>query len=202
LEPSLLFVDEVDCMFRERSKQDHEATSSFQSEWMTQWDGLLTRDSSRVLVIGTTNRPGVLDPAIRRRLARQFYVGLPTHDQRVGVLGLVLAAEKLDESVDLDVVARMTHGYSGSDLKELCRAAAMLPVRAHLEEHPTAFAGPPPASAKDERTSTLASSPPGTTKGAPSIRCLAIEDFRHALELVPPSCAVQIEHHFHDAPAF
>lgn len=194
LEPAVVFVDEIDCMFRERSKQDHEATSSFQSEWMTQWDGLLTREATRVLVIGTTNRPLALDPAIRRRLARQFYVGLPTHEQRVGVLGLLLKSEHLAPELELDAIAQLTRGYSGSDLKELCRAAAMIPVREHLQSDPAAFSAPA-SRASARRESAPAAAPPQRPDG---LRPMRLSDFRSALDLVPPT-SVDRSNMFHDA---
>lgn len=186
LEPSLLFVDEIDCLFRERSKSDHEATSSFQSEWMTQWDGLLTQERSRVLVIGTTNRPEVLDPAIRRRLGRHFFVGLPCLEQRIGVLSLLLKGEPLADDVDIAELAHRTQNYSGSDLKELCRAAAIIPVREHLASHPAVYG----------RSAVLAAAaaPPvarGGSSAAPErprdMRALCQQDFCQALELVPPT---------------
>jgi len=199
LEPSLLFVDEIDCLFRERSKSDHEATASFQSEWMTHWDGLLTKESSRVLVIGTTNRPNVLDPAIRRRLGRQFFVGLPEREQRGGILALLLRDEPLAEDVDLDELARITHGYSGSDLKELCRAAAMLPVREHLCNNPAAYAR------SNVVAAAVAPKSNGSAGGAPAqrpsgMRHVRQQDFRDALLLVPPTHAPREEVAvFHDA---
>lgn len=175
LQPALLFVDEIDCCFRERSSSDHEATASFQAEWMSQWDGLLTAEGSRVLVIGTTNRPSVLDPAIRRRFGRQFYVGLPSREQRVGVLRLLLAGERLADNVELDALAQLTAGYSGSDLKELARAAAMLPLREFLKAHPDVLS--PRSHARSD----------ATAEQPREVRPLRFEDFEAALALVPPT---------------
>lgn len=194
LEPSLLFVDEIDCIFRERSKNDHEATASFQSEWLTHWDGLLTNDSARVLVIGTTNRPGVLDPAIGRRLGRKFYVGLPTQDQRLALLSLMLREERLGADLNLCTIADRTESYSGSDLKELCRAAAIIPVREYLQDHPSLLQG------RTVHPSTMLAT------GTPlpdTVRPITLQDFEEALRVVPPtSPATQspaLEGHFHDA---
>lgn len=175
LQPSLVFVDEIDCCFRERSASDHEATASFQAEWMSQWDGLLTAEGSRILVIGTTNRPNVLDPAIRRRFGRQFYVGLPSQEQRVGVLRLLLDGEALADDIELGALAQLTAGYSGSDLKELARAAAMLPLREYLQAHPEAL------HAKSLAQGELKAGP------ARAVRPLCFEDFTAALALVPPT---------------
>lgn len=158
---------------------------------MTQWDGLLTKERSRVLVIGTTNRPEVLDPAIRRRLGRHFLVGLPSHEQRVGVLALLLRGEPLADDVDLAALAALTEGYSGSDLKEVCRAAAMLPVREHLSAHPEVYGR--------SAVTTAAASPPASRRGGAAggpgrprdMRAISQSDFCSALALVPPTHAPQ-----------
>lgn len=158
---------------------------------MTQWDGLLTKERSRVLVIGTTNRPEVLDPAIRRRLGRHFLVGLPTHEQRVGVLALLLRGEPLADDVDLAGLASLTDGYSGSDLKEVCRAAAMMPVREHLASNPAAYV----RSAVTAAAASHPASRQGNGAGGPErprdMRAIRQSDFCAALALVPPTQAPQ-----------
>lgn len=109
------------------------------------WDGLLSSDD-RILVLGATNRPNDIDSAILRRMPKRFSVSLPNFDQRLKILSLVspltppcpapltyspqiLKDTKLDRDFPLVELAERTDGYSGSDLKELCRNAAMVPMR-------------------------------------------------------------------------
>uniref|UniRef100_H2ZSB4 AAA ATPase AAA+ lid domain-containing protein n=1 Tax=Latimeria chalumnae TaxID=7897 RepID=H2ZSB4_LATCH len=83
----------------------------------------------QVLVMGATNRPQDLDPAILRRMPSAFQINLPTEKQRQDILELVLAGENLSSGINLKEMAERTEGYCGSDLKELCREAAMYRVR-------------------------------------------------------------------------
>lgn len=128
VQPTIIFIDEIDGLFRERSSQEHEAHKNLKAEFMQLWDGLTT-DEGRVIVLGATNRPYDVDPAILRRMPRPFEVPLPGPPQRADILRKILSEVDLAEPFDYDMVARVTEGYSGSDLKELCRAAMMHPVR-------------------------------------------------------------------------
>ncbi|KAJ1546460.1 hypothetical protein HK096_005048, partial [Nowakowskiella sp. JEL0078] len=86
LQPSIIFIDEIDSFLRERGKTDHEATAMMKAEFMTHWDGLGTSDNSRIIVLGATNRPNDIDGAILRRMPKKFSVGLPENDQRRKIL--------------------------------------------------------------------------------------------------------------------
>ena len=93
---------------------------------MTLWDGLTTsQHSNRILIIGATNRPEDVDSAILRRMPQMFYIGLPNLEQRKKILKVILKYESLADDVCLDSIAEKTANYSGSDLHELCRCAAM-----------------------------------------------------------------------------
>lgn len=129
--PTIVFIDEVDGLFRERHAGEHEAHKNLKAEFMQLWDGLATDDAdgSQVVVLGATNRPYDVDPAILRRMPRAFEVGLPTRPERAAILRTLLAGVRLERAFSFDGVAAVTGGYSGSDLKELCRAAMMQPVR-------------------------------------------------------------------------
>ncbi|KAF8835934.1 AAA-domain-containing protein [Paxillus ammoniavirescens] len=139
MQPSIIFVDEIDTFLRERRSDDHEVMGMMKAEFMTSWDGL-TSGADRILVLGATNRPMDIDPAILRRMPKRFAVGLPNAEQRSRILSLMLKDTKLDPSMSIPVLAAQTSGFSGSDLRELCRNAAMVPVRecmrqmAHDEE--------------------------------------------------------------------
>lgn len=132
LQPTIIFIDEIDSFLRERRSGDHEATSMMKAEFMSLWDGLATGDSSRILILGATNRPNDIDKAILRRMPKRFGIRLPDHEQRRRVLELMLKGTNLSPSFNIDELASRTHGMSGSDLKELCRNAAMAPVREAL----------------------------------------------------------------------
>ncbi|KAM2475584.1 hypothetical protein PS1_008163 [Malus domestica] len=116
--PSVVFVDEVDSMLgRRENPGEHEAMRKMKNEFMVNWDGLRTKDKERVLVLAATNRPFDLDEAVIRRLPRRLMVNLPDAQNREKILRVVLAKEDLETDVDLEAVANMTDGYSGSDLK-------------------------------------------------------------------------------------
>ena len=131
LQPSIVFIDEIDSFLRERASSDHEVMAMMKAEFMTLWDGL-TSSTDRILVLGATNRPADIDPAILRRMPKRYAVGLPDAAQRKKILSIMLADVPCVKSFDLDDIVRKTNGYSGSDLRELCRAAAMVPVREAL----------------------------------------------------------------------
>ncbi|TDL19742.1 AAA-domain-containing protein [Rickenella mellea] len=133
VQPSIIFIDEIDSFLKERSRGDHEVTGMMKAEFMTLWDGLLSA-SDRILVLGATNRPGDIDSAILRRMPKRFAIGLPNLEQRLKILTLMLKDTALESDFQLLLLARRTEGLSGSDLKEICRNAAMMPVREHLRE--------------------------------------------------------------------
>jgi len=130
LAPSIVFIDELDSFLRQRGG-DESALLNMKAEFMTHWDGLLTDPASPVMVLGATNRPYDIDQAILRRLPRSFEIGLPTEDQRKHILMLLLQHERTAGRIDAlcEDLAGVTEGYSGSDLKELCRAALLQPIR-------------------------------------------------------------------------
>lgn len=104
---------------------------------MTLWDGLTSTNAagmpSRIVVLGATNRIRDIDEAILRRMPKKFPVPLPGKDQRRRILQLVLGDTKRDATdFDMDYVATVTAGMSGSDLKEACRDAAMVPMREYI----------------------------------------------------------------------
>ncbi|XP_056889259.1 outer mitochondrial transmembrane helix translocase [Takifugu flavidus] len=129
LQPCIIFIDEIESFLRNRSSQDHEATAMMKAQFMSLWDGLDTSTTTQVMVMGATNRPQDLDPAILRRMPAMFHVGLPNTRQRQDILRLILAGENMSNAINLKEIAEKTEGYSGSDLRELCRDAAMYRVR-------------------------------------------------------------------------
>ncbi|KAJ7010565.1 hypothetical protein D5086_000864 [Populus alba] len=132
--PTIIFVDEVDSMLGQRSRAgEHEAMRKIKNEFMTHWDGLLTNQGERILVLAATNRPFDLDEAIIRRFERRIMLGLPSAEHRERILKTLLGKEKI-EGLDFKELATMTEGYSGSDLKNLCTTAAYRPVRELIQQ--------------------------------------------------------------------
>ncbi|KAJ3156769.1 hypothetical protein HDU86_003535 [Geranomyces michiganensis] len=127
--PCVVFLDEVDALFGRRgSGMDQGNRREVVNEFMSEWDGL-SGDNRGVVVLGATNRPFDLDDAILRRMPRRILVDLPNREQREEILRLHLAGEVLDADLDLTAWATRTEKYSGSDLKNLCIAAALARVR-------------------------------------------------------------------------
>ncbi|EGE78506.1 hypothetical protein RJZ56_006052 [Blastomyces dermatitidis] len=134
LEPSIVFIDEIDAVLGTRRSGEHEASGMVKAEFMTHWDGLTSSSTSgqpqRVLILGATNRIQDIDEAILRRMPKKFPVTLPPTAQRLRILGLILQDIKVDrENFDLDFLVKAMAGMSGSDIKEACRDAAMVPIR-------------------------------------------------------------------------
>ncbi|XP_071702983.1 uncharacterized protein [Rutidosis leptorrhynchoides] len=134
LAPVIIFVDEVDSLLGARGGHEHEATRRMKNEFMAAWDGLRSKDNQRILVLGATNRPFDLDDAVIRRMPRRIYVDLPDAENRLNILKVLLDKENIKPDFDVRSLANATEGYSGSDLKNLCIAAAYRPVQEMLDE--------------------------------------------------------------------
>ena len=139
LQPTIVFIDEIDAVLGQRRTGEHEASGMVKAEFMTHWDGLASAnvygEPQRILVLGATNRIQDIDEAILRRLPKKFPVALPTASQRLRILSLLLRDTRIDRpSLDLELLVRETAGLSGSDLKEVCRDAAMVPVREYIRQ--------------------------------------------------------------------
>ena len=137
LQPTIVFIDEIDAVLGQRRSSEHEASGMVKAEFMTHWDGLTSAniygEQQRILILGATNRIQDIDEAILRRMPKKFPVSLPTAPQRLRIYALLLKDTKVDKSnFDLEYLVRVTAGMSGSDLKEVCRDAAMVPVREYI----------------------------------------------------------------------
>lgn len=133
LQPCIIFIDEIDSFLRDRSSSDHEVSAMLKAEFMTLWDGLVS--NGRVMVMGATNRENDIDLAFMRRLPKRFPIGKPDRMQRRLILLKILRDAKLDEKFDLEVVVNATEGYSGSELRELCREAALNSMKEYIREN-------------------------------------------------------------------
>ena len=128
--PSIIFIDEIDSILSKRSENENEATKRLKTEFLIQFDGLGSNTNARLLVIAATNRPMDLDEALLRRLPKRVYCGPLDEEGRFEFIKKVInrVETKLTDK-DIKEVAKMTNGYSNSDLKELCKEAAFQPVR-------------------------------------------------------------------------
>ncbi|XP_072513854.1 spastin isoform X2 [Salminus brasiliensis] len=130
LQPSIIFIDEIDSLLCERREGEHDASRRLKTEFLIQFDGVQSGGDDRVLVMGATNRPQELDEAVLRRFAKRIYVTLPTEETRLKLLKNLLGkhGNPLTQK-ELSQLARMTDGYSGSDLTSLAKDAALGPIR-------------------------------------------------------------------------
>ncbi|XP_034349756.1 ATPase family gene 2 protein homolog B [Arvicanthis niloticus] len=123
--PSLLFLDEVDALCPRRGGPQRAPESRVVAQVLTLLDGI--HGDREVVVVGATNRPDELDPALRRpgRFDREVVIGTPTLKQREAILQVITSKMPISSHVDLGLLAEMTVGYVGADLTALCREAAM-----------------------------------------------------------------------------
>uniref|UniRef100_A0A3B3QU23 Spastin n=1 Tax=Paramormyrops kingsleyae TaxID=1676925 RepID=A0A3B3QU23_9TELE len=134
LQPSIIFIDEIDSLLCERREGENDASRRLKTEFLIEFGGVQSGAEDRVLVMGATNRPQELDEAVLRRFAKRVYVALPTEETRFRLLKNLLTKQgsPLNQN-ELTQLARMTEGYSGSDLTALAKDAALGPIR---ELHP------------------------------------------------------------------
>ena len=129
--PAIIFFDEIDSLVPRRGLgyADSGVTERVISQLLTEMDGIITLEN--VVVIAATNRPDIVDPAILRpgRFDRLIYVPEPDEEGRYQIFKIHTKKMPLAKDVDLKYLARMTRGYSGADIKALCREAAMIALR-------------------------------------------------------------------------
>jgi len=129
--PSIIFFDEIDAIAPKRSalSGEQQVERRVVSQLLTLMDGLDSR--GQVIVIGATNMPDSIDPALRRpgRFDREIVIGVPDRPGRLEILNIHTRGMPLADSVDLDRLAQITHGFVGADLQSLAREAAMARLR-------------------------------------------------------------------------
>ncbi|XP_031384449.1 uncharacterized protein LOC116198249 isoform X1 [Punica granatum] len=189
--PTIIFVDEVDSMLGQRTRVgEHEAMRKIKNEFMTHWDGLLTKPGERILVLAATNRPFDLDEAIIRRFERRIMVGLPTVENREKIFRTLLAKEQIEEGLDFKELATMTEGYTGSDLKNLCTTAAYRPVRELIQQERLKDLEKKQGAAEDKNSEvTRDTKEERKEERVITLRPLNMEDFREAKNQVAASFA-------------
>ena len=153
--PSIIWIDEIDALFSQRSRSDHSADVYNKALFLSLWDGLAndiyksdkttkrarktlngnnnkTQDTAQVIILGASNRPQQVDEAFLRRMSRQYEFTMPDEKTRKLILSILLKTEKVHKNINLSDIGKRTQCYSGSDLKELCKYAATLPLREYV----------------------------------------------------------------------
>ena len=141
--PSTIFFDEIDALASQRGGgNEHEASRRVKAELLIQMDGVSSTNSAsanaaeneeaaakNVMVLAATNRPWDLDEAIRRRLEKRIYIPLPPADGRRQLFEINLKGIELGDDINFEKMVELTDGYSGADIANVCRDAAMMPLR-------------------------------------------------------------------------
>jgi transitional endoplasmic reticulum ATPase len=132
--PSIIFIDEIDSIAPKREEVSGDVEKRVVSQLLTLMDGIEAR--GKLVVIGATNRPNAIDPALRRpgRFDREIEIGIPDEEGRYDILQIHTRGMPLTEDVDLQAIAKVTHGFVGADLEALSKEAAMRSLRRVLPE--------------------------------------------------------------------
>ena len=132
--PSIIFIDEIDAIAPKREEVYGDVEKRVVAQLLALMDGLT--DRGNVIVLGATNRPDSVDPALRRpgRFDREFEITVPNEDERYEILQIHTRGMPINEDIDLKELSSELHGYTGADIKSLCREAAMKSIRRYLPE--------------------------------------------------------------------
>ena len=134
LSPSIVFIDELDAIARKREDTFGDVEKKVVAQLLALMDGMSERGN--VVVLGATNRPDSLNPALRRpgRFDCEIEIGIHNIDARFEILKIHTLGMPLDSDVDLKNIAKMLNGYTGADIKSLSREAAMKSIRRYLSD--------------------------------------------------------------------
>ena len=134
--PAILFIDEIDAVAPKRAEVTGEVEKRVVAQLLSLMDGFVAR--GQVIVIGATNIPEVLDPALRRpgRFDREIEIGVPNSQARLQILRIHTRAMPLARDVDLREIAEHSHGFVGADLEALCQEVGMIALRGFLSAFP------------------------------------------------------------------
>jgi len=132
--PSIIFIDEIDAIAPKREEAYGDVEKRVVAQLLALMDGLTERGN--VIVLGATNRPDSVDPALRRpgRFDREVEISVPNEDGRLEVLIIHSRGMPISKDVNLKILSSELHGYTGADIKSLCREAAMKSIRRYLPE--------------------------------------------------------------------
>jgi transitional endoplasmic reticulum ATPase len=130
--PSIIFIDEMDAIAPKRAEVLGDVEKRVVAQLLALMDGMVSR--GHVIVIGATNIPEVIDPALRRpgRFDREIVLPVPNTEGRRAILKIHSRRMPLAQNVDLDRLAQITHAFVGADLEALCKEAGMVALRRYL----------------------------------------------------------------------
>uniref|UniRef100_A0A1E1XBK9 Putative nuclear aaa atpase vcp subfamily protein n=1 Tax=Amblyomma aureolatum TaxID=187763 RepID=A0A1E1XBK9_9ACAR len=189
--PCIFFIDEIDAVTPKRETAQREMERRIVAQLLSSMDDLSQRElPAEVLVIGATNRPDALDPALRRagRFDREICLGIPDEAARERILAVLCRKLTLGTDVKLITIAHRTPGYVGADLMALTREATMSAINRifHGIEEGVQATGEGPRNRLDMAVSLLKDVPPLDDTQLKTL-CVDIQDFEEALKLVQPS---------------
>ena len=132
--PSIIFIDEIDAIAPKREEAYGDVEKRVVAQLLALMDGLTERGN--VIVLGASNRPDSVDPALRRpgRFDREMEISVPNADGRLEILHIHTRGMPLSDDIDLKNLATELHGYTGADIKSLCRESAIKAIRRYLPE--------------------------------------------------------------------
>ena len=132
--PSIIFIDEIDAIAPKREEAYGDVEKRVVAQLLALMDGLT--DRGNVIVLGATNRPDSVDPALRRpgRFDREMEISVPNADGRLEVMEIHTRGMPISKDVNLKTLSSELNGYTGADMKSLCREAAMRSIRRYLPE--------------------------------------------------------------------
>lgn len=188
--PCILFIDEIDAITPKREIASKDMERRIVAQLLTCMDDLNTvSEPAQVLVIGATNRPDSLDPALRRagRFDREICLGIPDEAARLKILKTLCRKIQLPEDFDYRQLARLTPGYVGADLMALCREAAMTTVNRILLEQTVSDDVMPAQKCELVQLLSLIKKSESLTEEQLAGLCVVMSDFRTALTRVQPS---------------
>uniref|UniRef100_A0AAY5EPI1 AAA+ ATPase domain-containing protein n=1 Tax=Electrophorus electricus TaxID=8005 RepID=A0AAY5EPI1_ELEEL len=189
--PCILFIDEIDAITPKREVASKDMERRIVAQLLTCMDDLNSLSvPAQVLVIGATNRPDSLDPALRRagRFDREICLGIPDEDTRLTILKTLCRKLKLPADFDFRRLARLTPGYVGADLMALCREAAMSAVNRVLRLAAGACPSTrPPVPETEQGLLALLKNSESLSEEQLASLCIIMDDFRASLTSVQPS---------------
>eukprot|EP01016_Furgasonia_blochmanni_P043731 TRINITY_DN5980_c0_g1_i6.p1 TRINITY_DN5980_c0_g1~~TRINITY_DN5980_c0_g1_i6.p1 ORF type:complete len:347 (+),score=24.07 TRINITY_DN5980_c0_g1_i6:440-1480(+) len=130
MQPSIIFIDEIDSILSKRSESEHEASRRLKTEFLVQFDGLGTTDQDRVFLIGATNRPQDLDHAVLRRFGKKVLMDVPEQSTRKSMIKKLMSevSHELTEK-QITAFAKATDGFTASDLKLILKEICNEPLK-------------------------------------------------------------------------
>lgn len=162
-QPAVIFIDEIDSLLSQRGESEHESSRRIKTEFLVQLDGATTSSEDRILVVGATNRPQEIDEAARRRLVKRLYIPLPEASARKQIVVNLMSREHCSfTEQEVESIVMQADGFSGADMTQLCREAALGPIRS--------------IQAMDIATIT-----------AEQVRPISYVDFQNAFQVMKPS---------------